>query len=455
MTEIDNGHFVKISNNFSYFPKAQAILGIDSSTSVYEDFNLNPLNIGKFKVAPWGGDNLLPQTIRDKVSKSEIVGANILFNRNVGFGLGPKLVKLIKNETGKIVDYVEIDEGAEYDFFQRNDIPMYVMESLTDMSYFDNAFCELIPYAPSKGEGIYSIRNKEAMFSRWGLDSKGEIIQHLYSSNWEDKVCESNIAASHVVDEFNALSEINMICASSRRKRMVMAVYMPCPGKPYYSIPSWYSIFASGWYDQSIAIPQLKKAIMQHNLGVRYIIYVSNNYFLKKAQEQGINPGDIKAMTELKEKEVKKFNDFLAGADNAGKVMTVTKEFTPAGNSKFEEKMITIEAVPNKIEGGEYIADVETSASVICYATNTHPSLIGAALGKNSGSMSGTDKRELFLMKQALQKPVVDRVLRPLSIVKQVNKWQKDYAIMIPEYIFTTLDQNKTGKQESTTNTTQ
>lgn len=79
-----------------------------------------------------------------------------------------------------------------------------------------------------------------------------------------------------------------------------------------------------------------------------------------------------------------------------------------------------------------------------------HSSLIGATPGKSSSTLGGTQARELYLMKQACMKPIVDRVLRPLRFIKQFNKWDKDIYINIPEYIFTTLDQNKSGKQEST-----
>jgi len=49
-------------------------------------------------------------------------------------------------------------------------------------------------------------------------------------------------------------------------------------------------------------------------------------------------------------------------------------------------------------------------------------------------------------------KPVVDRCMRVLKVIKQYNEWEKDIMITIPEYIFTTLDQNKAGKEESTNN---
>ena len=79
-----------------------------------------------------------------------------------------------------------------------------------------------------------------------------------------------------------------------------------------------------------------------------------------------------------------------------------------------------------------------------------HPSLIGAVPGKNSNSLSGSNIREIFLMKQALSFPMIDRALRPFNLVRKINGWDKDVRIVVPEYIFTTLDQNKSGKQEST-----
>ena len=53
-------------------------------------------------------------------------------------------------------------------------------------------------------------------------------------------------------------------------------------------------------------------------------------------------------------------------------------------------------------------------------------------------------------MKQGQMRPYIDLALRPFSIVKQINGWDKDISVVLPEYIFTTLDQNKSGKEEST-----
>ena len=121
----------------------------------------------------------------------------------------------------------------------------------------------------------------------------------------------------------------------------------------------------------------------------------------------------------------------------------------PTGNGASEEKMISIETIKSDISS-EYLDDYETGANVISYAMGVHPSLVGAVPGKNSNSLSGSNIREIFLMKQALTFPMIDRAMRIFSVVRKFNGWDKDVRVVVPEYIFTTLDQNKSGKQEST-----
>ena len=53
--------------------------------------------------------------------------------------------------------------------------------------------------------------------------------------------------------------------------------------------------------------------------------------------------------------------------------------------------------------GSEYNDDVAEAANVLCYDDNVHPNLAGASPGKSQMNNSGSDKRELFTMKQALE----------------------------------------------------
>ena len=446
-----NDGIVWIGEQSALLTNAKAILVTDKPTpTVFDEKNLNIIEDTNYRVAPWGLQNLLPQTVMDKIERVEIIGTNSDFNARVCYGNGPKVARLTRDENGKIRDWAEITEGKEYDWFLENNVPQLVLEMLTDLSYFANAFPLFI--FDKKFTCIKRMLHREAMFSRWGLDEGDQIKWLLYSSKWDQSPgsipSKEDIEKSYVIDEFAAVKDIQTQMKAKAYKRVCMALYLPSPGRPYYSYPNWYSIFRSGWYDQIRNIPELKSAILEHNLGIRHIIYVSDKYFTYREKQEGISPDDIEKRKEFKKKVVKELNDWACGAENQGKSMTVLKEMT--GNGNTEEKYITVETIQDTIKEGEFLTDYETAANIISYAMGVHPSLIGASPGKNSNSLSGSDKRELFMMKQSLMRPFIDLVLRPFSIVKQVNGWDKDIAVVMPEYIFTTLDQNKSGKQEST-----
>lgn len=438
---------IRIIEDVHLFPEIKAVLVTDSGTELREDYDFEPLTFGKMKVAPWGMDNLLPNHILRDIEKNDVVSANIKFNRDVCYGLGPKLVKVLsRNQDGSPRDYQEVTEGPEFDFFEKNDIPMFVMQQLTDMLHYYNAFPELAFGGDGK---ISTIRHREAVFSRWAvMNAKGQINWHYYCSEWHKNPTAKDIIATRVLDEFDPLTELEMYKA--KKERLIFPVYMPSPGRPYYSRPEWYSIFRSGWYDHSCLVPKLKKAILKNQLGVKYIIYVSPRYFEEICKKEGIDMNDRKAYKERVEKEVKAFEDFLSGADNANKAILATKQLLPTASGTMEHKWIEITPVANDMKGGEYIDDTESTANIICYAMGVHSALIGATPGKNANTIAGSNARELYMIKQALMRPIVDRVMRSLKVVRMFNKWNPDILITIPEYIFTTLDQNKQGKQEST-----
>lgn len=446
-----NDGIVWIGEQSALLTKANAVLITDKPTqTVFDEKNLNIIENDNYRVAPWGIQNLLPQNVMDMIERVEIIGTNSDFNARVCYGNGPKMARLMRDGNGKIRDWAEVTEGKEYDWFLENNVPQLALEILTDLSYFHNAFPLFV--FDKNFTGIKRMLHREAMFSRWGLDAKDQIKWLLYSSKWDKSPGSipdnADIEKSFVIDEFAAVKDIQTQLKAKAYKRVCMALYMPSPGRPYYSYPNWYSIFRSGWYDQIRNIPELKSAILEHNLGIRHIIYVSDKYFAYREKQEGISPDDIEKRKEFKKKVVKELNDWACGAENQGKSMTVLKEMT--GNGNTEEKYITVETIQDTIKEGEFIADYETVANIISYAMGVHPSLIGAVPGKNSNSLSGSNIREIYLMKQAQMRPYIDLALRPFSIVKQVNGWDKDIAVVMPEYIFTTLDQNKSGKQEST-----
>ena len=442
---------LEVIEGVRYYPDIEAVLVMDSADDFREDYDLTPISAGRFKVIPWGPDNLLPNHVLKKVANNDIVAANLKFNRDVCFGLGPKLIRVLARSKGRIIDYEEVTSGPEYDFFERNDIPLFIMEQLTDMNTFYNTFAEMA--YEEKSTKIGTIRHREAVFSRWGqMNPASGINFHYYCTGWDRTPGSKDypIVCTRVLDEFEAVKELEMYAAQKRR--LIFPAYMPSPGRPYYSRPEWYSIFTSGWYDHSSMVPKLKKAILKNQLGVKYIIYVAPEYFDDIFNKEGIDKSDRAKVKARIEKEKQAFSNYLSGEDNANKAIMTLKKMVPTASGTAENKWIEIVPVKNDLKGGEYIDDTESTANIICYAMGVHSALIGATPGKNSNTLGGSNARELYMMKQALMKPVIDRCMRSLKIIKQYNGWNQDILITIPEYIFTTLDQNKSGKEESTNN---
>jgi hypothetical protein len=444
---------IEIMKGISLLPEAKTIIAMEPSKAMFDEEGLSPVKIGNYSVAPWGETNDLPNQIRTKAEANEVVSSNLLFNMSVAYGLGPKPMRRII-EGGKVVGYEELLTGPEAEFFDDNDIGLYLMEQLTDLNYFYNAFPEIILSADCRN--IVSLRSKEAMFSRWTTMNKAGVVEyHLYSAKWADGPKANEIVVSDALDDYNPCLDLMTRLATKKYKnlRFIVPVFMPTPGRPYYPKPNWWSIFSSGWYDHAVSIPLLKNAIIKNNLGVRFIIYVHEQYWVDVFKNEGIDMNDKKAVSARKVKEQELFANFLAGEKNTGKAIMALKKHVASANGTAEIKYIEIVPIKNDLAGGELLQDSEEASNIISYSMGVHTGLIGATPGKNKGSLGGTDKRELFMIKQALTKPLLHRVLRPFSLIKKFNRWDDNFVVQVPEYTFTTLDQNKSGKEETIDNT--
>lgn len=447
-----------VGDKVALYKEVCVVLGNDTLT-LFDEKKLLPINVQGFRVAPWGVENDLPQQVMAKIDAAEIVGTNANFNWKVAYGLGPKLVEVIRDpETNRVKDFKEVIEGEAYDWYMRNNVPLLLQEIMTDLSYFGNAFPLLIAgdRQPNGGrKGIKGIVHREAMFSRWGLTKKNLINRHLYCAKWDESPTADEIQDSYVIDEYNAVADINNRLLLGKDTRMCFPIYITSPGRPYYSYPNWWSIFRSGWYDQLTSIPALKKAILKHNLGVRHIIYIADEYFKEKEELLAIDKDNHKGRKELYDEVVKQLCEQVTGEENAGKAVVSKMKMMPSGNGASFEKLMTVDTIKNDISGGEYLTDYETGANIISYAMDVHPSLIGATPGKNSNSLSGSNIREIFIMKQSLSKPMAYLALQWWPVVRKINGWNNNLEIMIQDSLFTTLDQSKSGEVKTANNVTQ
>ena len=117
-----------------------------------------------------------------------------------------------------------------------------------------------------------------------------------------------------------------------------------------------------------------------------------------------------------------------------------------------ERHNIKINVVDTSKAGNEYNDDVAEASNVLAYSDNVHPNLAGATPGKSQMNNSGSDKRELFTMKQALEKPFHDVMMKPYHVILHYNGWSKNVTVDVPMLMLTTLDENKDAEKVTNNN---
>lgn len=409
----------------------------------------------------WGKDNKLPLQIADLIYKDTVTASDIDLNVKVTYGDGIKPVKRVI-ENGKL-RYEPITEGEVYDFFEDHDFFIsYLLEQLTDLTTFYSS----TPIINLDREyKVYSIEHAESAFVRRSpIDSSVGFSPYiLYSSKWGDSDQTPNdIVEIPLLNPKSPIRDIKErlgilpLPDGTKRKtegvfKYAVGIDFPSPGKIYYPKPYWFSIFDSGWFEFSTLIPAFKKAILKNQTTIKYMIVIDRQYFDNIFVNEGIS--DTAKKMERKKVEIENIKKFLAGTENSGKAWVTEgiRSYGANGASSDLLSYVKIIDIPNHFKGGEYLEDSEESSNMISYAMGVHPSLRGSSPGKNK-NINGTEARELFIIHNAMMKPLRDLLLRPFRIARLLNGWGADVDFIIPNIQLTTLDEGQGAKKVIGTN---
>ena len=423
-----------------------AALITETSRDMFEYTNEDPKKIKKSYrgMVLWGSDNELPYQILTKIRASEIMSSNHLFNTTTLYGAGLKMTT---------ADGSPVTDEKILTFKRRNNLVKYLLEQAADMKGFYWTVSVVI--LNKAGDKVVQLKHKEVINCRFETcNPNNGRIENVFFANWKDSPSEADIEAIPILDEDDPLGDLMIRMGKEidpktgkngtpdRKRKFAIVTKFPLLGNKYYLFPPYFSVFESGWYDVATKIPLAKKAMLVHGMKLKYHIEMHSDYWSKLFKEEGITDNAKQIARKLLE--LQHIRDFLTGVDNSGK-MWISKYYRdPNGN---EQSMVKITRIGgNSKEGGDYIEDGEEASNMLCYAFGIHPNLIGAAPGKSKGNMSGTDKRELFTMKQAMERSYRDLTLTPLHVVQDYNKWD-DLILDIPDLMLTTLDQGTDAKK--------
>lgn len=142
-------------------------------------------------------------------------------------------------------------------------------------------------------------------------------------------------------------------------------------------------------------------------------------------------------------KEQENIRDFVTGIHNSGKVWITGYYVDSYGH---EVHMVKISVIDTGKEGGDWSEDTQEASNMLCYGTNIHPNLVGAVPGKSQSNNSGSDKRELFTLKQSLETPFRDMLLGVHELIIWFNGWQDKAVPTVPMVLLTTLDKGTDAK---------
>lgn len=439
----------------------------------YEKPDTNPITIKSDeikdlpKMVVWGSNNKWPFETFTKVSGNPILSSGIQYLITAIYGEGILPCKISRDTKGNIDSIIPAwDDPDIKKFFSENDINLYALEAATDISMFNWFVPEIILNRDDPAKILY-LSSKETGYSRWSEKNPntGNIDWHFYSAMWAstNSPKADDVVFTKVLNNRNPLNDLKVRFGiapdpltgktnnrpnvnSKLDHRFILKYQFPTPMRPYYPMPYWYSVITSGWNDLAEKMVAFKKSLMDNQMSIKYHIQLSEDYFKKIFQNEGIPETDKIKRAERIKKEYTDLENFLCGVNKTGQSVISFIRYAADGRELCSMKITPIE---NPFKGGEYLEDIEEISNIESYGMGVHPSLIGNSPGKTK-TINGTEARELFMIKQAMLKPIRDIILKPLYLIRDFNGWDSEIQFIIPNVRLTTLDDNKSGAEKVT-----
>ncbi len=410
-----------------------------SSTEVFkEQVDTTPFTIAEgYQYMPWGADNEMPFKILDLIESDETLSTCQLFNAEVCYGSG----LVYDTKAAKDITRDEVEE-----FMMDNDISSYFLGVCQDLKYF--AFAVSIIILSEDATRIVRIYRKEACYCRFAPADKNGRIPYLLYGNWRKSISsKDNVEKIEMLDIHSPWSDLQERMqvakgkkAKSSTRKFAVVSRIPTPDSTYYPIPYYGALFKGNWYNIKKLIGLAKEAKLKNSAPIKYHIEIANRFWDGIFKAEGIT--DRKKQMERVVEEKEKIINFLTGMENSGKVLFSTFYISPNGE---EQHDVVIEKVETEKEGGDWSTDIIEAVNMVCFTMRVHSNLVGSVPGKSQSNNSGSDKRELYTIAQALQKPYHDLLFTVHNIIIRYNGWT-GVKPDCPFIMLSTLDENRDAK---------
>lgn len=428
-------------------PGAQSVVhtpGFTPGAKPTQLIDKSDIGNGSSEIIFWGEANDFPQKVLRDGERSTIIPTALKWQANL----------ISKKVLPFLVDYD--DEGREkvtlcrdpeiLEFLDSRFFRRYQRESANDIFWFLNIFPELILSKDRKK--IVAIHPNDASYCRWGSQNSQGISEWVYvNANWP----EATPGAKETV-RIRALDPYHYDLVNWTREantntfKFIFPASYPTPGKSFYQLAHWNGVRRSGWLDVLTSVPRLKKYLFENQMSIKYHIQIPQNYWENEYKDW--NRMDADQRDAIRRQLIDRINRGLVGVEKSGVAMVT--EFPVSEVDGKTMQGWKIEAIPDKLKDGQYLADNMEATAHLLYALGLDPTLVGFA-SKEMGSRSGgSDKRESLLIYLSQLEPYRDILFEPLDFIAEYNGWKKKYPWLkfrMPQTLLTTLDTGASTKE--------
>ena len=418
-------------------------LTINAESVWREEVDETPVHIAEgYEYMNWGSDNLMPYEVINLIEQDETLTTCMNFNAEICYGGG--------FEFDASASPVGVQDKVK-EFTLRNNLAGYFYGICQDLKYF--GFAVSIVYLNAENQ-IVRVMRKHASYCRFApADKNGRIPYILYGNFRKNGLDKKDYEKIPLLDSDFPIDDLMITLGiepgddgkkkvRNTSKKFAVLTKIPCPDSMYYPIPPYASLFRGKWYNIKNLIGVAKEANLKNSAPIKYLVEISDKYFDRIIKEKGKTEKiDAKAVVREAKQQI---IDYLTGAENSGKALFANYYVSPDGREYHEVKITRIDE--DSKQGGDWATDMVEAVNMICFAMRVHSNLVGSVPSKSQTNNSGSDKRELYTIAQALQKPYHDLVALVHNLIIVVNDWT-DVVSKFPFIQLTTLDENKDAKE--------
>lgn len=394
---------------------------------------------------PWGADDLMPYKLIRLIESDETLSTCQVFNAEVCYGSGLKYC----TEAATPAIRKEVDE-----FLFDNAVSEYFLGVCQDLKHFNFAISVIILNADATK--IVQLHRKPACYCRFAKADRFGHIEKVLFANFRHLEPEDHVEEIPLLNPTSPWRDLQQRTGrltlpdgtrkDSRQRKFAILTRFPGVDSLYYPIPHYASLFKGAWFNIKRLIGEAKMAKLKNAAPIKYVIEISTTYWDNQFEIHHIvgHEAQQKFMNAKKAEML----EFLTNVENTGNVLFTGKSLSIDGRGETPE--ITVTRIDsNTKEGGDWESDIAEAVNMICFVMRVHSNLVGSVPGKSQTNNSGSDKRELYTIAQALQKPYHDLLFRVHDIIIRYNGWTGVHPDC-PFIQLTTLDEHKDAREVTT-----